>query len=683
MSLHASSRTASFTACAALLSFAAPLSAQVSAQVSTQVPAQASTPTLAPVTVTGNPLGSSTAVAPADQLSGTGLVLRSQSTLGETLSGTPGVSSTYFGPNASRPVIRGQDGDRIRILANSGASIDASGVSYDHAVALDPIAVERIEVLRGPGALLYGGSAVGGVVNVIDNRIPREAVTGITGRADIGLSTASRERGGAALVETGSDRYALHVDMFDRRTSDVAVPALLACTKPGSPSLARRICNSASYVRGGAVGGSLLFANGYIGASATTYRNDYGTVAEDEVTIGMKSNRYALEGEWRNPVALVKSVKAQFSRSDYSHTEFEGATPGTQFRNSGGDYRVEVKHAKLGPLEGVVGLQGERTRFAADGTEAFAPYSRTRSDALFVYEEWAAGWGKSTFGARAESVRVESLGNPLVARFVPAARSFAPLSAAAGLAVNVAPQWQATANLAFSERAPKDYELFADGPHVATGAYEVGNAALGKERSVNLDVGVQWKRDHDTFHLSAFESRFANFVSLQASGTRVVGADTLPEFTYTPVRARFRGFEASGNVRLLQSPATLDLELRADSVRAINLDTNEPLPRIAPWRAGATLAWARGDWGVRVGFDHFATQSRVPTGDLPTSAYTLWTTSVTWKMQRDNWNALWYARIDNAANTLAYSATSILTQTAPGKSPLPGRNLKVGVQLNF
>ncbi|MBC7601268.1 MAG: TonB-dependent receptor [Ramlibacter sp.] len=670
-----SSRGAAFlpcgAACVALLSLAVPAFAQTK------------TPTLAPVTVTGNPLGSDSPVTPSDQLSGTGLVLRSQSTLGETLSGTPGVSSTYFGPNASRPIIRGQDGDRIRILANSGASIDASGLSYDHAVALDPIAIERIEVLRGPGALLYGGSAVGGVVNIIDNRIPREAVSGVTGRADLGFGTANRERGGAALVEAGNDRMVLHVDAFNRITRDVTVPTALACTKPGSPLVANRICNSASHVRGGAVGGSLLFANGYIGASATTYRNDYGTVAEDEVTIGMKSNRYALEGEWLNPIALVKSVKAQFSRSDYAHTEFDAGSPGTQFRNNGGDYRIEVKHAKLGPLEGVIGVQGERTRFAADGAEAFAPYSRTRSTALFAYEEWATSWGKATMGARAESVRVESLGNPLVPRFLPASRSFSPRNAAAGVVVNVAPQWQFTSNLSASERAPKDYELFADGPHIATGSYEVGNAALTKERSTNLDVGVQWKREQDSFRVSAFESRFANFVSLQRSGTRVVGADTLPEFTYTPVRARFRGFEASGKVRVMQTPGTVDLELRADSVRATDIDTGEPLPRIAPWRAGATLAWARGDWGVRVGFDRFARQARVPTGDLPTEAYTLWTAAITWKMQRENWNALWYGRIDNANNTLAYSASSILTQTAPGKSPLPGRNLKVGVQLNF
>ncbi|HSH91797.1 MAG TPA: TonB-dependent receptor [Ramlibacter sp.] len=655
--------------------------ASVSGAVWAQAPAQT---TLAPVTITANPLGSSDLVAPAAQYSGTGLLLRSQTTLGETLSGTPGVSSTYFGPNASRPVIRGLDGDRIRILSNSGATVDASGLSYDHAVTADPISIERIEVLRGPGALLYGGSAVGGVVNVIDNRIPREPVEGVSGRADIGLATANRERGGGLLVEGGNKRVGLHVDVFDRNTADVRVPVSLACTQGGVTTFANRICNSASHVRGGAVGGSLFFDKGYLGASASTYRNDYGTVAEDEVTIAMRSNRYALQGEWRDAGPWIRNIKAQASHTDYVHTEFEAGATGTVFRNQGSDFRLEARHAKLGPLDGVIGVQGEHTRFSADGAEAFAPYSRTRQNALFFFEELAISWGKLTFGGRTESVHVESLGNPLVARFAPATRNFRANSYALGALWNVAPGWQLTSNLASTERAPKDYELFADGPHVATGAWEVGNPALGKERSTNMDVGLQWKHDHHTFKLSAFQTQFANYISLGSTGIdRVVDGETLPELAYAEVRARFRGLEAGGNVRLHEGTSTLDLEWRSDVVRAVNLDTGESLPRIAPWRAGATLAWAQGPWGARVGFDHFARQARVPATDLPTDAYTLWTAALTYRMSRDAGSVLWYARIDNAGNQLAYSATSILTQTAPGKAPLPGRSLKVGLQANF
>ncbi|MET0311545.1 MAG: TonB-dependent receptor plug domain-containing protein, partial [Burkholderiaceae bacterium] len=449
-------------------------------------PAAFAQSTLAPtgqlgeVTVTGNPLGASDLASPAASLSGTGLLLRGKTTLGETLDGTPGVSSTYFGPNASRPVIRGLDGDRIRILGNGGATVDASGLSYDHAVPADPISIERIEVLRGPGALMYGGSAVGGVVNVIDNRIPKEPVGGFGGKVDAGFGSANREKGAGVLLEGGNDRFALHVDAFDRRTEDVKVPTSLACTRDGVTNFAGRICNSASQVRGGALGVSAFFDKGYLGASVSTYRNDYGTVAEDEVTIGMKSTRHAIEGEVRGLGGFIESIKGQFSHTDYAHTEFEAGVPGTLFKNRGNDFRLEARHAKWGALDGVIGLQAETTRFSADGDEAFAPYSRTSQRAVFVYEELAQAWGKFTFGGRLESVKVESFGNPLVARFAPASRSFSPGSFALGYLHNLASGWQLTSNLAYTQRAPKDYELFADGPHLATAAYEVGDAAMDK-----------------------------------------------------------------------------------------------------------------------------------------------------------------------------------------------------------
>jgi iron complex outermembrane receptor protein len=673
------------------------IGAAVIALAAPAVLAQSAPSTLREVTVTGNPLGATDLIAPAASYSGTGLLLRGKTTIGETLDGTPGVSSTYFGPNASRPIIRGLDGDRIRILGNGGATVDASGLSYDHAVPADPISVERIEVLRGPGALMYGGSAVGGVVNVIDNRIPKEATGGFSGKLDLGFGSANREKGGGVMLEGGTERFALHVDAFNRQTQDVKVPLSLACTKGGITSFSSRICNSASDVKGGAVGGSLLFDQG----------NDYGTVAEDEVTIGMKSDRYALEGEVRGLGGFLQSIKGQFSHTDYRHTEYEAGSPGTLFQNRGNDFRLEARHAKWGALEGVIGLQGETTRFSADGAEAFAPYSRTSQRAVFLYEELGQPWGKLSFGARAESVKVESFGNPSVARFAPASRSFNPGSFALGYLYNLPAGWQLTSNLAYTQRAPKDYELFADGPHVATGAYEVGNAAMDKERSVNVDIGAKWKSGANTFSVSAFASRFRNYISLDATGTdrdsdgnggggtsvtdcgdgtsveSGCAAEILPEYAYSQVRARFIGLEAGGSIRLLDSASTVDLELRGDLVRADNLTSGQPLARIAPARVGATLAWAQGPWGARVGFDRSASQSRVPAGQAATAGYTLWNAAVTWKQKAGATDLLWYARVDNAGDKLAYSATSILTQTAPGKSPLPGRNFKVGLQASF
>jgi iron complex outermembrane recepter protein len=679
--------------------------------------AMAQTPQLKEIIITGNPLGASDLIAPGAQYSGAGLLLRSKTTLGETLDGTPGVSSTYFGPNASRPIIRGQDGDRIRILNNGGGLLDVSSLSFDHAVTADPISIERIEVLRGPGALQYGGSTIGGVVNVIDNRIPKEALFtskgGAAGKIDAGFGTGNRERGAGALLEAGTDRFALHLDGFDRKTSSVKVPVQLECNKASGFSSARRICNSQSSIRGGAVGASYLFADGYLGASASTYCSNYGTVAEPDVTIDMKSNRFELEGEVRNLQGFIKSIKGQYSNTDYAHTEFEGPEAGTVFKNKGNDFRLEARHARLagfsGQFEGLVGVQIDNARFSADGSEAFAPYSRTRQSALFGYEEVKASWGELTFGGRYESVKVESLGNPdpALGKFVPGQRNFKPASFAAGALWDISPQWQLTGNIARTQRAPKDYELFTDGPHIATKAYEVGSADLGKESAVQVDVGTAWKSGANLFALNAYLSRFKNYIGLlQSTGvTRNLEdgevnpeddpanpgfsvatgleLDALAEFRYQQVRARFAGFEVSGNIRLIEGASPLDLALRADVVKATNLSTGQPLPRIAPVRLGATLKYASGPLGANIGLDYLAAQKRVPVGDRETGAYTLWNAGINYRVKSGPINTLLYARLDNLTNKLAYPATSILTSTAFPNAPLPGRNLKVGLQATF
>jgi iron complex outermembrane recepter protein len=672
--------------------------------VSLQVSAQ-SIPTLKDVIVIGNPLGSTEIIAPSTVVTPTDLVLKAKSTLGETLDALPGVSSTYFGPNASRPIIRGQDGDRIRVLQNSGASIDASALSFDHAIPYDPISIERIEVLRGAGALQYGGSAVGGVVNVVDNRIPAQpefgARGGITGKVNLGYATGNREKSGAALLETGTNRYALHVDASVRKSSDVAVPVALDCTNPTKLGVANKICNSANDVKSLAVGGSMFFDNGYLGASVSTYKSNYGTVAEDEVTIDMKSNRYALEGEIRNLNGFFNSVKGQISLGDYQHTEFEGAEVGTIFKNKGTDVRLVAKHAKIGNVEGVIGLQSESARFSADGEEAFAPYSKTTSTALFVIEEMTTSWGKLSFGARTEKITVASEGNPGAANpdnFPAGSRRFTPNNVSLGALVKLSPAWQLTSNLSHTERAPKDYELYANGPHIATAAWETGNSALGLEKSNSFDLGLAFKQGAHKFAINAYTSQFSNFISLDATGnTRSADGefnpaeDGLTDTAYNGVRARFTGLEASAILRLLGKGGfteaegqSLDLELRADTVRATNVSTGQPLPRIAPLRVGATAVWGSGPWGARLGFDHAFSQNRVPdVGQRTTSAYTLWNAAVTYSMKQGASNLMWYARIDNLTNQLAYSATSVLTTTAFPKAPLPGRSLKIGFQVNF
>ena len=674
--------------------------------------ASAQTPQLKEITITGNPLGSSELIAPSTQYSGEGLLLRSKTTLGETLDGTPGVSSTYFGPNASRPIIRGQDGDRIRILNNGGALLDVSNLSYDHSVTADPLTIERIEVLRGPGALQYGGSAVGGVVNVIDNRIPREALFdakgGVGGKVDLGTATGNKERSSGVLLEAGNNRYALHVDAMNRETKDVNVPINIFCNRTAGAFTARSICNSASKVSSTALGGSIFFDQGYLGASVSGYRSNYGTVAEPNVNIGMKSDRFALEGEVKNLAGLIQSVKGQYSKTDYTHTEFTDTAAGTVFKNRGSDLRIEARHAKLGNFDGLVGLQMEDSRFSADGIEAFAPYSRTQQNAAFGYEEYKTSWGKLSLGGRTESVKVASFGNPSLEKFIPGQRDFRPSSYALGSLWNLTSQWQLTGNVAHTERAPKDYELFANGPHVATRAYEFGNSALAKEKATQFDLGVAWKAAFDSFALNVYSSHFQNYIGLvqttgvtrnQADGALnpvddgngntvasggTVAFTSLNEFRYLQTRARFTGFETSGNIRLIEGAAPIDLALRADVVRATNLNTNQPLSRIAPMRLGATLKYGSGPFGANFGFDYSAAQTRLPVGDKAAAANTRFNAGLNYRTKTGPANLLWYARLDNITNKLAYSATSVLTTTVfPNAPPLPGRSLKLGLQASF
>jgi iron complex outermembrane receptor protein len=638
------------------------------------------------VIITGNPLSRAQNANNVSTLSGMNLTHQGQSTLGETLNNLPGVSSTYFGPNASRPIVRGLDGDRVRVLSNSGSSMDVSSLSYDHAVPLDVLSTERIEVLRGPAALQYGGSAIGGVVNVIDNRIPRKPMQGVLGKIQLQGASGNQEVSKGALLETGLGSWVLHADAFDRQSKDVTVPKALPCTKPGSPVLDKRICNSANDASGGAVGASLFFDQGFMGLSLQTYKSQYGTVAEDEVTIGMKSERAAFEGEWRPQTHLIKSIEWQASQTRYQHTEFEGNEVGTVFANKGHDGRIQIKHkawkSGAGTWEGVWGWQTEQGRFSANGAEAFAPFSHTQTQALFAIEEFSAGKASFNVGVRREQVSVRSLGNPdpSVDRFELGIRKFSPQSYAIASSWQWLPDWRLSANLSRTERAPKDYELFANGPHIATAAWERGQSGLGLEKANSMDLTAKWQQGAHDIKLTAFQSHFGNFIGLLGS---LEVEEALPVQVYQGVRAKFSGFEASGQWRLMQSKGSLDLTWRADSVRALNLNTNEDLPRIAPLRFGASLVHASGPWSAHLGFDWHAAQNRVPQGSSTTPAFALWHGHVGYRQKVSGSVLNWFARVDNFSNQWAYSATSILTSTAPGKAPLPGRSVKLGVLAAF
>lgn len=696
MALHLS---LALTTCTALCPHATQAQSLPSSP-STEPPAALPSRTLDTVVVTGNPLGSTKIAAPVSVLAGDGLVLRRASSLGETLSGLPGVSSTYFGPNASRPVVRGLDGDRVRILSNGGSSLDASSLSYDHAVPIDPLVVDRVEVLRGPGALFYGGSAVGGVVNTLDNRIPRAPMTGFSGAAEVRLGGAARERGGAALIESGNDRFAVHADVFGRDTSDQLTPRYTPLQDGESLARSSHVRNSAAETHGGALGGSLFFGGGAdavqgrVGLSVDTYRSDYGITAEPDVMIQLKRDHVGWASELKLADGPWRALRLNANYTDYRHQEVEGSGEvGTVFSSTGYDLRLEAEHAPIGPLRGVVGLQHEDFNFSALGEEAFVPKTSTRKTGLFVLEEMAWVGGSLSAGARFERADVDSEGDAsaLLPQFGnPVRRNFSLQSYSLANVLPLTATWSLSGSLSATERAPTYFELYANGVHAATGAYEQGNSRLPTERGTNVDLAVQWKTETDRLRVGAYYTHFSRFISLDAAGTKVDDGGTpvadgtpgsVPLFQFNAVRARLVGVEVEGRKRLAEMPWQLDATTTFDTTRATNLSVGEPLPRVAPWRLKLGLEATRGPWAVRLEADHAARQNRVPDTDTPTASYTLLNLALSQRISLDAADAIWFVKLTNLGDERAYSATTV--QTLRGLSPLPGRAVQVGMRVSF
>ncbi|SNU81045.1 TonB-dependent receptor [Pandoraea sputorum] len=668
------------------------------AEVSTQAPAAAAAPATPPAApdaalpvtfVTGNPLGRAAAdlAAPLTELDGRALALRRATTLGETLDGLPGVSATSYGPNVSRPIIRGLDGDRIRVLQNGTASLDASSLSYDHAVAQDPLSIERVEIVRGPAALLYGGNAVGGVVNTIDNRIPREALNGISGATDFNYGGANRERAGAAQLEFGNGQFAFHVDGFARKSADLRIPGFARSaqqrarddedTKQPSGTLP----NSDGQTSGAAAGASWTWANGYAGLSYSGYDSDYGTVAEENTRIRLRQQRLALASEVRNLSGPFTAFKFDFGYTDYEHKEIENGVTGTTFKNHGYEGRIEARHAKIGPLEGAVGVQFSQNTFSALGEEAFVPKSDTTNVALFALEEWAVNQAvKLSFGARIEhsSVKPSSGGNERFENLP--SRNFTPGSVSAGAVFALAPAWSVAVNTSYTERAPTFYELYANGPHLATGVYEIGNAQAKMEKAFSTDLALRYESGPNKGSVGVFYSRFSNFIALNNTGLTAPGEEKpLPVYQYAGVPADLYGFEAQGRARVWQGLGDVDVELRGDYTIGRNRDTGEPLPRIAPLRLTAAVIYGLGHWGARLEMVHASNQGRVPSNDLTTNGYTTLGAALTYQFKAGGAQWLAYLKGENLTNQEVRLASSVLRDIAPQG----GRAVRVGLRTTF
>jgi len=636
------------------------------------------------VPVTGNPLGvgSDELVTPVAVLNGRELSLRRESTLGETLNSIPGVSSSYFGPNASRPIIRGLDSERVRIMQNGVGILDASSLSFDHAVAVDPLIVEQIDVVRGPAALLYGGSAMGGVVNAIDHRIPKEAIDGVTGRSEVRFGGADDQKNGAVVMDAGNGMLTIHADAYGRKTNDLEIPgfartsALRAAGADPAVDKRGRLVNSSAKADGGALGASLQFEKGYAGLSFSTFNNNYGTVAEPGVRIDQNSDRWDFASEFKDLGNVINRVKVRLAHTDYVHQELEGGEVGTTFKNRGLEGSVEAGHAKIGNMSGVVGLQFQNSDFQALGAEAFVPKNTTDSKAVYIYEELPLDKLKFTFGGRLENAKLDSDGG---ANFGAAtSKSFNPKSAATGALFSLNDNWSIASNLSHNERAPSYFELFANGPHIASGQFERGNTNLDIERANGIDAQLRWKSGHDSFNIGSYYTRFSNFISLQNDPSLDDPTENLRGAQFIAVPAVFKGIEGDGKFRVYEDTGKLDLLLRGDYVRATNRDTGEPLPRISPLKLGFGLNYQLNRFGSRVDVLRAFKQDRNADNETTTDGYTSVNATITYLIPA-SFHLEAFAKGYNLLDQEIREHSSFLKDIAP----LGGRSVLVGLRGEF
>lgn len=607
----------------------------------------------------------------------------------------PGITQSYFGPGASRPIIRGLGGDNIRVLENGLSTLDASAVSPDHAISLEPLLANRIEVIRGPAALLYGPTAIGGVVNTLTNRIPDEAIpVPIRGVAEIRGNSVNFERAAVGFVEGGYKGFAYHLDGFGRKTDDLSIPGFARSERlrkvdplpPGESEAKGTLPNSSIETKGGSGGLSYIGSAGYIGLSPSVYQSNYGTVAEPDVTIDLQQLRLDFAGALNTPLPRVTTIKAKLALVDYDHTEFEGAEAGTTFKNRGYDLRVEGLHEKLGPVEGAVGLESILSDFSALGDEAFLPKTLTNGQSVFAFEEMVVDPVRLQAAGRIDYQGVEADADP---QFGPgSSRSFVTGGASLGAIYTPIEPYALALSLAYAGRPPNAEELYADGPHLATGQFEIGDRDLSPQQSFGVDVSVRKTAGQLTGSIGGFYNRFIDYIALLPNGETNPEFD-LPIFLFENIGASFVGMEAEATLNVLDWGAhRVDLTAKADYVEAQNLTSNEPLPFIPPFRFGVGGEYTWDDFQAGLSVFRAISQYRVPEDEcssqfpsacLPTDGYTLLNAGAAYQLKVGPTHLNLFLRGVNLANQKVREAASVLKDVAP----LGGVGVLGGIQVAF
>ncbi len=652
--------------------------------------------------------------------------------IGDTLASQPGVSATSFSPGASRPVLRGFQGERIRVLTDGLGSLDVSNTSADHAVTIDPLTAERIEILRGPAVLLFGSQAIGGAVNVLDRRIPREVPEGGVRVDAIGtLGSAAEERsiGGAADIALGGG-IVVHADGSYRRTDDLDVGGFVLSPRlraeqldiaaeereeghdeeadeaEALAGLRGTLPNSATrtWTAGGGV--TLIRDGGSLGFSVGWYDSDYGVPArpgvehahgeeegegeeehegeegheeEGPVTIGLRQFRADMRGDVEVGGGFIDHIHVRGGYSDYKHTEFEGDEVGTVFNSEAFEGRIELVQADRNGWRGVIGAQGFLRDFEAIGAEAFVPPNSTSQFGLFTLQEFELGnWGLE-IGARYERTDVSSdtvrIGDEDDGELIAVDRGFDAFSGAVSLSYAVAPDVRIGVTGSRAERAPSAEELFSNGPHIATQAFEVGDPGFTTEKAWGAELYARGEVGGLHFHLSGYAQWFDDYIYEIETGDE---ADGLPIYQFRQAGARYLGVEGEIEAPLVRTDAfTLTGNIVADYVDA-QLDAGGNLPRIPPLRILGGLSAEAGPFGGRVEVEHSFAQDDVAVFETPTDDFTLVNASVSWKP------------FGTDRSTIVLSANNIFDVDARRHSsftkdfvPLSGRDIRLAVRFGF
>lgn len=619
-------------------------------------------------------------------------------TLGETLSELPGITSTYFGPGASRPIIRGLDGPRVRVLLNGLGSLDASVTSPDHAVSTEGLLTNRIEVIRGAGTLLYGSSSIGGVVNVDDGRIPQELPSGpIEGEVRAAYSSAASDKGASLGLTTQAGPVALRAAGAFAQSNDLSIPgyAVSDALAAEQPTIERGPLGLALSTQTdrltGTVGGAWISGENSLGLAYGVTDNNYGSPSEpgELIEIDLHQQRVNAEGQWHAPMRFLKKAEFKYGYSDYVHDEIEGGDElASRVKSHGHEARVDFFHDPVGRLNGRFGVHFLHRDFNVSGEEAFVPPNTTESWGFFALEEYERGPLRFEFGARAEHQSIQSE----VQNFD---RDFNAFSFSLGASYSFLDDWMTGVSLSRTERPPTAEELLSNGAHLATGGFDIGNPNLGIESGVTVEGTLKRRVGRWTGAFNLYWSNFSDFI-YQANGDYCDAAEDaqgmpicIPNAASGELQSRqfvrsdvnFWGGELFGSVRFYESDQyTGILDLAFDWTRAeLDDGSGGTIPRIPPHRlkigmeAKSPYADLRGEiWWV-------GAQDRVAENELPTDSYWMLNVILTAHPFPNQRNVTLVAQGRNLLNEEARIHSSFLKD----KLPLGAREARLSVNVAF